>query len=370
MVKEDLAAARAGIDTIDGQMLSLFRERMALAEKIADIKKEGNLGIMDEGREQEVLDRAAAMVPEELRGDAAALMSTLIASSRRRQKLRLTGSDAIVFPTPVEREHTAAGYQGVAGAWGEIAAETLYPQCELRNYPYFEDVFGAVTRNETGWGVLPIENSRTGAIGEVYDLLRRHGCYIVGQTWVEIRQCLMAKPDTKLEDVREVLSHPEGFRQCHLYLKKFAWDKTVCTNTAVAAETVAGRNDKRAAAVGSRRAAERYGLEILAPDIMDNADNKTRFIAIAKEPWYDEESDTVSVTFSTAHKSGALCRVLEIFMAAGVNLTRIESRPAGTGKYRFFTDLQSNITDGRVLSALNQAAAICEYFEVLGCYRS
>jgi chorismate mutase/prephenate dehydratase len=368
MGKEELAAVRAGIDAVDEKILSLFCERMALSDKVADIKREDNLGIVDEGREQEVLAKAAAAVPEEISGDAASLMSALIASSRRRQKLRLTGSDSVEFPPPVKREPTAAGYQGVPGAWGEIAAETLYPGCELRSYPYFEDVFAAVTQDEVG--VLPIENSRTGAIGEVYDLLRRYGCYIVGQTWVDIRHCLMAKPDTRLEDVREVLSHPEGFRQCHLYLKKFAWDKTVCTNTAVAAETVAGRGDKRAAAVGSRRAAERYGLQILTPDIMDSADNRTRFIAIAKEPWYDQTSDTVSVTFSTAHKSGALCRVLEAFMAAGVNLTRIESRPIAAGKYRFFTDLQTNITDSRALSALNQAAALCEYFEVLGCYQS
>ncbi|MDR1693210.1 MAG: chorismate mutase [Oscillospiraceae bacterium] len=366
MGREELNAVRREIDNVDERILALFKERMALSGKIAEIKREGNIGLVDEDRERAVLLKAAASVPEELAGDAASLMSALIASSKRLQISKLTGCDTVVFPEPARCDPSAAGYQGVPGAWGEIAARSLYPDCELKQYPYFEDVFEAVTPRQVG--VVPIENSRTGAIGEVYDLLRRHGCYIVGQTWVGIRHCLMANPGTELADVREVLSHPEGFRQCHLYLKKFAWDKTVCTNTAVAAETVAGRSDKRSAAVGSARAAELNGLTVLVPDIMDSADNRTRFIAIAKEPWYTEESDTVSVTFSTAHRSGALCHVLEAFMAAGINLTRIESRPAPGGKYRFFTDLQANIADA--LPALNRAAALCEYFEVLGCYRS
>lgn len=367
-LKDQLDTARREIDTTDNEILSLFVRRMNLVDRVADIKKDGNLSIVDEGREKAVLQNAAQKVEPDLQNDARMLMSSLIALSRQRQKKRLMQAGKIAFPSSQINRHTAVGYQGVTGAWSEQAAITLYPDKELRGYGYFEDVFTAVRSGEIGWGVLPIENSQSGAIGEVYDLLRRYGCYIVGQVWVEARQCLLAKKGARLEDIREVLSHPEGFRQCHQFLKNRAWDKIPCNNTAVAAQTVAAREDIRAAAIGSRRAAEAYGLEVLQPDIMDNARNRTRFIAIAAAPYYTEESNTVSVTFSTAHKAGALCSVLETFMAAGVNLTRIESRPAGADKYRFFADLEANILTEQTENALGQAAALCEYFEVLGCY--
>ena len=124
----------------------------------------------------------------------------------------------------------------------------------------------------------------------------------------------------------------------------------------------------RTAAVGSRRAAELNGLEILAPDIMDSTGNRTSFVVIAEEPEYDESSDLISITFSTEHHAGALCETLMSFMAQGVNLIRIESRPAAQGKYRFFAELKGNILDPDAARTLRQAAATCEYFEVIGCY--
>ena len=101
---------------------------------------------------------------------------------------------------------------------------------------------------------------------------------------------------------------------------------------------------------------------------MDSADNRTSFVVISRQPEYDEQSNLISVTFSTQHRSGALCEALMPFMADGLNLMRIESRPVSADKYRFFAEIQGNINDKRVLSALRQAAATTEYFEVLGCY--
>ena len=368
--REQLEFLREDMDSINKEMLSLFSKRMEISDKIANIKRDGNMSLLDENRENQILTRAADQMGEDLKSDTAIFMSTLMAlSKRRQQKVLMKSTDVMLPPSRAKvKENISVGYQGVLGAWGEMAANTLYPESVTQNYEFFEDVFEAVKSEGISYGVLPIENSQTGAIGEVYDLLRRHGCYIVGQAWVNIHHCLMAKPGTNLDDVREVLSHPEGFRQCHNYLKNRSWDKITCRNTAVAAEMVAIRQDNRAAAIGSRRAAERNGLIILTPEIMDSALNKTRFISISSEPEYNEICDTISVTFSTAHKSGALCNVLGIFMTAGINLSRIESRPATGGKYRFFVDLQANILDSFTQTALEQAGAMCEYFEVLGCY--
>ena len=102
---------------------------------------------------------------------------------------------------------------------------------------------------------------------------------------------------------------------------------------------------------------------------MDSMGNRTSFVVIATEPEYDETCDLVSITFSTEHRAGALCEALMSFMAQGINLTRIESRPASPGKYRFFVEVEANILDPAALQTLRQAAAACEYFEVIGCYR-
>jgi chorismate mutase/prephenate dehydratase len=233
-------------------------------------------------------------------------------------------------------------------------------------------VFDAVLSGEAAYGVVPLENSRTGAIGEVYDLLRRNAAYMIGEVWLDISQCLVGLPGTKVADVREVFSHEQGLSQCSRFLRNRNWELTSVSNTAIAAKMVEEKQNPKYAAVASKRAAELLGLEVLASDITDDKGNKTRFIVISKEPEYNEKSDTVTVTFSTHHYSGALCSVLQAFMLAGINLKRIESRPGAVpDNYRFFVDMENaNIMDVKVRGALDQAAMQCEYFEILGCYNT
>lgn len=368
--KEQLAGLRVKIDEIDDKIISLFGERMSVAGKVAEIKGKNNMSILDAAREQQVVDRAVSLADNDLRGEVSLLMRSMMALSQEYQRKLLFSGHTPFLPAPGQpvRENAAVAYQGVAGAWSEQAAIKLFPAAERHPVEFFEDVFIAVKENRADYGVVPIENSHTGAIGETYDLLRKYGCYIVGRTWVEARQCLLAKEGTELADIREVLSHPEGFKQCRGFLRNRAWDLTACRNTAVAAEAAAASDKKGVAAIGSRRAAELNGLAVLAPDIMDSAGNRTSFVVIALKPEYDETSDLVSITFSTKHRSGALCETLLPFMAQGVNLTRIESRPASPGNYRFFAEIQGNIMDTDILGTLRQASATCEYFEVIGCY--
>jgi chorismate mutase/prephenate dehydratase len=151
-------------------------------------------------------------------------------------------------------------------------------------------------------------------------------------------------------------------------MKKHDWDRTPVRNTAVAARTVGERGEKRLAAIASRRAAEVYGLDVLAEDIADDRNNRTRFIAIAASPSYSDDSSSVSVSFATRHEAGALASVLQTFALCGVNLTRIESRPASHGSYRFFADMEARWGDAPLRDALSQASQQAEYFEILGCY--
>ncbi len=364
----DIKTLRTQIDSIDAKMLELFSERMKVSEEVARIKQSSNMALTDEKREQEIINNAVSQTDNSLKGETTMFMRSLLSLSKAHQRKELLGSEPLLNPRKPKTGKLTVGYQGVPGAWGEKALMQYFSDADQKEHDSFEDVFAAVKNKEVDYGVVPIENSQTGAIGEVYDLLRKYGCYIVGQTWVEVKHCLMGTTDAKLQDVREVFSHPEGFKQCSDFLKGRAWDLTACRNTAMAAELVASRNETRAAAIGSPRAAELNGLQILAPDIMDRAENKTRFIVIADEPEFNEDCDTVSLVFITAHRSGALCEALFSFMSEEVNLSRIESRPVSGGKYCFFADLQGNIQNKAVASSINQALAASDYLEVLGCY--
>jgi chorismate mutase/prephenate dehydratase len=362
---------RKQIDAIDGKLIPLFGERMALAGRIAEIKGMGNMAITDEPREQQVVERAVALTEDEaLRGEVALLMRSIIAISKERQRKTLFPSDRPLLPQPrtPPQGHIVCAFQGVPGAWSEQALAALFPEAEKLSVEFFEDLFVAVREKRADYGVVAIENSKTGAIGETYDLLRKYGCYIVARIWIDIRHCLLAPADTALSDIREVLSHSEGFRQCAKFLRGKSWDLVTCRNTAVAAETAAAEGKGKTAAIGSRRAAALNGLCVLVPDIMDAAENRTSFVVISPEPEYDETKDLIALTFSTKHRSGALCEMLLPFMAGGINLMQLESRPAGAGKYRFFAEVQGNILDAHVISTLRHAASACEYFEVIGCY--
>jgi chorismate mutase/prephenate dehydratase len=371
--KERLMTLRKRIDEIDERLIPLFGERMGVSLQVAEAKVQENMPIQNTQREQAVVDHAVSVASGELHGETALLMRTIIALSREYQRSRMFNRETPLLPPPrdpVKQDMTCV-FQGLPGAWSEQALIKLFPEAPREHVDFFEDVFLAVREKRADYGVVAIENSQTGAIGETYDLLRKYGCFIVGRTWIDIRQCLLAPSGTALSDVREVLSHPEGFRQCSRFLRGRAWDLTACRNTAVAAETAAKAAGGRTAAIGSRRAAEVNKLTVLAPDIMDSMDNRTSFVVIAAEPEYDEKSGLISVTFSTAHRAGALCETLVPFMAQNINLLRIESRPSSSpDSYRFFAELEGNIMDADIRSTLKQAAAACEYFEVIGCYNN
>lgn len=368
--KEELGALRVRIDEIDKQLVPLFKERMDIAGKVAEVKAKHNLAVLDSSREQEVVANAAKAAGPELKGEASLFMRTILALSREQQNKALFTHEAPLLPPSAKpmRENITCACQGAPGAWSEHAAIQVFPEAKRINVEYFEDVFLAVKNGTANYGVVPIENSQTGAIGETYDLLRKYGCFIVGRCWVSSRQCLLAVEGAKLEDIREVFSHPQGFKQCRNFLKSRSWDLTACRNTAVAAKQIADANSPKLAAIGSRLAAEMNGLNVLVPDIMDSSDNRTSFVVIATQPEYDESSNLTSITFSTMHRSGALCETLLPFMAQGVNMTRIESRPATKNKFRFFAEIEGNILDPDIAATLRQAAASSDYFEVIGCY--
>ncbi len=368
--QDELKALRSEIDAIDTALWPLLEKRMQVVCDVADVKRQNNLPVLDAAREDIILERVSSAIDKKWRGEISLMVRTMLALSKSRQRFELFGGEASLLP-PAQNENKqqlTCAHQGIAGAWSEQALKKVYPQANVVSVETFEDIFKAVASGEVDYGFAPIENSQTGAIGETYSLLRKYGCYIAGRTELDIRQCLLAKNGTTLKDIRRVYSHPEALSQCRKFLQVHNFEEIPKCNTAVAAQLVAEEQDDKTAAIASLHAAASYGLQVLQEDIMDTKENRTSFIILSKAPQYDKNSTHVSITFSTAHRSGALCEALLPFMSFNINLARIESRPDNDGRYRFFADLEGNILDENMTQALRQVMAASSYFEVLGCY--
>lgn len=372
MANEKLDGMRQEIDVIDAKMIELFTRRMSLADSIADIKRENNISLVNYEREEMVVQNAINTAYDGLRGEAVTFVRAVMALSKSRQRQKLYGNaDEYYFPQPREplTDDVKVAFQGVKGSWSEVAGLQFFSGAQMNPVSDYEDVFNAVKDEAASYGVLPIENSLTGGVGEVLDLLRKYGCYIVGQTWVKGEYCLMAGNGVGIDDIEVVYSHPKAFRQCEKFLKGRKWDLIACSDMGEAAELAAVTGGKKCAAIGPKHAAQVNGLAILTPEIEGNANEKTRYILISDTPEYDEKCDTVSVIFRTAHRSGALVDILFPLMSEDVNMKLLESRPVSDGKYCFFCDMEGNIEDESVVRALRNAASSCEYLEVLGCYK-
>ncbi len=367
---EELSGLRCEIDEIDGSLWPLLERRMQVVRKVAEVKGQNNLPVLDAEREKQILQRVEQAVSADMRSEVSLMVRTMLALSKARQRVDLFGGEVVLLPEPqnAPEKPLSCAHQGISGAWSEQALKKIYPHAKVVSVETFEDIFTAVAGGEVDYGFAPIENSQTGAIGETYDLLRKYGCYIAGRTNLDIRQCLLAPEGVTLSDIRRVYSHPEALSQCRNILQKQGWEQFPQRNTAVAAKLVAEENDGKTAAIASAHAADCYGLQVLKEDIMDTKANCTSFIILSKEPQYDENSTHVSVTFSAAHRSGALCEALLPCVSFGINLARIESRPDSDGRYRFFADMEGNIMQEDMQKTLRQMAAASAYFEVLGCY--
>lgn len=265
------------------------------------------------------------------------------------------------------------GCYGAKGSYTYEAMEKHFGKEEREEicFPLFEDVVKAVKEGTIDYGVVPIENSSTGGITEVYDLILRYGCSIVGEEMVKIEHNLLALPGATLEDIDTVYSHPQGFAQCRPFFNEHRdWTLKPFYSTSGSAEKVAKDGKKNQAAVASRRAGALYGLSVLEDHIYFNESNYTRFFIIAPEMEIKENADKITLAISVAHQPGALYHVLGYFFYGGMNMTHLESRPI-EGKpfeYFFHIDVMGNLKDPSNAHTLAGLKSMCTYFKILGNY--
>lgn len=394
---------RKEIDRIDEQMVRLLGDRLEIVSKLVEDKIENNLPIFDSSREESILNR----IMEKAQGNKFApyirdsyigIMTTSkemqqdIADERAESDVN---SNSELFKEVQDGRACENGdftvvYQGVPGSYGEEAmmqyfsnskwndsesapSETHMSGNKMRSVSVkaFEDVFRTLEKGEADYGVLPVENSSTGSVAETMDLLAKYGFYITGEIELPISHNLLGVKGAKIEDVKQVFSHQQGFLQCSDFLEKYPhWLQVTLMNTAESAKRVADSNEMSLASISSKRAAEIYGLDVLAEGINGRKMNSTRFVVISKRLEVGQDADKISVMFTLSHKSGTLYHAIKTFADRGLNLMKIESRPwkDKNWEYLFFLDFEGNIREKGSQRAIGELKKGAGFFKLLGNY--
>ena len=376
---KDITELRAEIDAVDSQIIELFRQRMEISEGVAEYKQSVGKAIYDPERERQKLVKIGKEAGPELRTGAIMLFSTLfeLSSAHQLKKMNkhtdLTDRVAYAVENGPKRfpEYPSVACQGVAGAYSQIACTKLFRVPDISYFPSFEDVFNAIENGLCEYGVLPVENSTAGIVNKIYDLLVQHNCYIVRSVRLKVDHCLLTKPGTRLEDIREIFSHEQAINQCAGFLKSLPGVKvTVKPNTAMAAKMVARSERNDVAALSSQACAQLYELECLKTSVQDKGNNYTRFICISKDLEIFPGADRTSIMCVVPHRPGALVKVLSRFSALGLNLQKLESRPLPDSDFNFmmFMDFDAPMYSEELIQVLAELEGMCEKFQYLGSY--
>jgi prephenate dehydratase len=268
-------------------------------------------------------------------------------------------------------------YSGEPGAFAEDAVLVAFGDVEREGVTGFRPVFHAVARGRAPVGVVPIENLLGGSVRENYDLLLEHELEVVGEVVVPVRLCLAALPGQGIDDIERVYSHIQALGQAERFLATRSWELLTTYNTAGAGKRIADAGERGAAAVLSPRGANLFGLQILADDVADVPDNRTRFLALARP---DTEAPAwraptgsgrrTLLAFGVRNEPGTLLAALRVFAERGLNLSKLESRPSRSGRweYVFWVDLDADAGAPDAAAALAELRRVAAMVRVLGSY--
>ncbi len=346
----ELKQIRNTIDRLDRELLRVLHQRMEFALRAGKQKDT----ILDASRENEVLRNAAAgstdLVRETFIRD---IFGRVLDESKKLQS----------------EKRALVGFQGEAGAWGDIAVRALSDEYVSIAHLEFADVFAAVRSGEVDFGIVPVENSLEGAVTEVNDLLIQEELKIVDEVEIPIHQNLLTVPGRDHREIKTVYSHPQALAQCRGFLSRNTLEPRPFYDTAGAARWLARERPDGAAVIASSLAAQLYGLEILKENIEDHSTNRTRFVLLSQTERNDS-GGKCSIAFSTHHRVGALYGILRIFADQQINLTRIESRPSrsSSGSFVFLLDFLGRREDQAVRRALKLVEGETTFLKILGFY--
>ncbi|QSX08341.1 prephenate dehydratase [Alkalibacter rhizosphaerae] len=262
-------------------------------------------------------------------------------------------------------------YQGVPGSYSYQAMNEYFDdKINSINTMLFSDVFESVESGESDFGILPFENSTTGGVYEVFDLLANRDLFIVGERCIEVKHHLMCIPGSSLDRIHTVYSHQQALDQCSRFIRDHKITPIPTTNTAVSAQLVREKQDPGLASIGSLLAAKLNELDILSDNINNYSNNITKFIILSKTRMPSENANKLSLFFTTPHKPGALYTALGYFARENINLLKLISRPAKNTPwaYSYFVDVEGNMEDPAVARVLELLKKNSPQFKILGNY--
>lgn len=352
---ESLSVVRDEIDRLDEQIQDLINQRARLAFRVRQSKGGSRDAVNFYRPERE------AQVLRKLRERNQGPLSDS-------EMLRLFRE--IMSACLAQQEPLKIAYLGPEGTFTQQAVHRHFGHSvHASSLPTIDEAFEQVQAGDADFGVVPVENSTQGIVSHTLDMFLFSDLKICGEIEIRVRQNLLTQAKS-LQQVERVYSHEQSLSQCKNWLRTHlpGVEVIAVSSNGEAARRV--RNMPEAAAIGGRSAADVYGLPVLFADIEDHPDNTTRFLVVGREIFAPSGHDKTTLLLSGDEGPGLLHSLLEPFRVHGLNMTRIESRPARTGKwaYVFFVDVEGHAEDPQVAAALEDLAKVSKLSRVLGSY--
>jgi chorismate mutase/prephenate dehydratase len=372
---DDLDAIRNGIDSVDQKILQLLAERRSFSVRAARLKGEKGSPSRDRLREEDLIaERIAVGMDHSIDGGLVnRLWREIVDDSVRVQRDLLGRSDE-------DGGAATVAIQGVDGSYSQLATEQIFaakgdPAPSYVMSGSFAGAIDAVRDGRADMAVLPIENTTSGAISEVYDLLLDGGLHVIGDLRFRVRHCLLGVAGAEVEGISRIYAHPQAAAQCSRFLSELEDCEVVLfEDTAGSGNKAAALGDPRVAAIASEEAGRLSGLEVLSVNVANRSENYTRFVVVSPEP---VEMDAgvpakTSIVMTVGNHPGALMEALDVFTEADVNLVKLESRPIPSNPTDelFYLDFAGSTAEPEVAAMLDRLTAQVHFLRVLGSYPS
>lgn len=363
---------RKSIDEIDEKLLELYEKRMSVVLDVAKYKKQHNLPILNSNRENEVIEKQLSNLKnKDISPEVISLFGKIMSLSKDYEH-RIMSKPKFDTAKNYVSDNSKIGYYGCEGSYTHVAANNFNSSSYKIGFSKFNDAFGALYQNVVDYIVLPIENSSTGGIHDIYDGLLKFNAKICGETYVKVDHNLIGIEDINICDITEVFSHSQGFFQCSNFLDNYKNLKlTTYNSTGESVAYVKQLNDKKKCAIGSALSAELNNLHIISKNINNIQNNYTRFILIGKNIMQNYNFDKISVIFYLKHETGSLYNSLSYFHKNNINLVKIESRPnlLKPFEYNFYIDFIGNLEDTNIKNLFKDIESKNISYNILGLYK-
>ncbi|ENY6994064.1 bifunctional chorismate mutase/prephenate dehydratase [Escherichia coli] len=371
-----LLALREKISALDEKLLALLAERRELAVEVGKAKLLSHRPVRDIDRERDLLERLITL------GKAHHLDAHYIT-----RLFQLIIEDSVLTQQALLQQHlnkinphsARIAFLGPKGSYSHLAARQYaarhFEQFIESGCAKFADIFNQVETGQADYAVVPIENTSSGAINDVYDLLQHTSLSIVGEMTLTIDHCLLVSGTTDLSAINTVYSHPQPFQQCSKFLNRYPhWKIEYTESTSAAMEKVAQAKSSHVAALGSEAGGTLYGLQVLERIEANQRQNFTRFVVLARKAINvsDQVPAKTTLLMATGQQAGALVEALLVLRNHSLIMTRLESRPIHGNPWEemFYLDIQANLESAEMQKALKELGEITRSMKVLGCYPS